>query len=249
MVYSKGTIGAAIRAKERVAEGGGFAGLSAEEALKIGNQAKHYGQPTVEHERTMRRDLYESDPSKFPDGAYWMLNQSAREQREARMRQIAAEQDKPEKPYRGLTADEALAIGMAARHFHHDASKNMESDPSSYAEGAYYLNSVADQARSLQMDKVKQLAEKEYPAIPAYKGLTEDEAKRIGEEAHRLHDECPAQALEIQFEDPATIEKKRKKRRAMQARMRARHECRAAKHSGHGLPMTRNHHAFEFEVA
>jgi len=73
--------GAATRADRRRRDHGGFAGLSAEEALKVGQAAMHVGSAAAVEVSFQK----ESEPTKFHDGVYYMTNAAAGAERAARM--------------------------------------------------------------------------------------------------------------------------------------------------------------------
>jgi len=77
---SRRLAGAAARAKQYNADNGGFQGLTAAEALAVGNAAMHTGSAAVETVSFNR----ESEPTKFSDGAYYYTNKEALKERKLR---------------------------------------------------------------------------------------------------------------------------------------------------------------------
>eukprot|EP00656_Telonema_subtile_P031751 TRINITY_DN3474_c0_g1_i2.p1 TRINITY_DN3474_c0_g1~~TRINITY_DN3474_c0_g1_i2.p1 ORF type:complete len:195 (-),score=55.29 TRINITY_DN3474_c0_g1_i2:87-671(-) len=151
-------------------------------------------------------------------------------------------QDQQEQPvhdplYPGLSEEEALKIGEQAQHFHHTNRRNEESDPSEFSEGAYYLSVEGKAARSKQESKIRALEEKEFPAAPVYPGLTEEEARSVGEQARLMSGRHPAESIDIQLDSREEIQAKRERRRALQARMMGRLQARAKKQQRGGLPL------------
>ena len=66
--------GAAVRARQHNEEGGGFQGLTEEEALAAGEAAMHTGSAAAVSISFQR----ESEPTKFSDGAYYYENEEVR---------------------------------------------------------------------------------------------------------------------------------------------------------------------------
>eukprot|EP00656_Telonema_subtile_P000958 TRINITY_DN10456_c0_g1_i1.p1 TRINITY_DN10456_c0_g1~~TRINITY_DN10456_c0_g1_i1.p1 ORF type:complete len:164 (+),score=51.52 TRINITY_DN10456_c0_g1_i1:899-1390(+) len=139
--------------------------------------------------------------------------------------------------FKGLSAEEAMAVGNRAMHYSNDGKqdghhggKNTESEPAAFPGGAHYtLDVTAQQQREAEMATIKEMEYSEYLYKERFKGLNEDDARKLGEEAQELVQAKPGEALEV-FEEVSEAQKAARaaKLERMQARMRVRAEKRAA---------------------
>lgn len=220
--------GAAARAQQRAIDGGGFQGLSAEEALRVGEAAAHVGSAAAVSMSFQK----ESDPTKFADGAYYVTNPEAREARrlrEAEIRQLEHDEYTYKEDFKGLSAEEALKVGEASRHYgkgvalHYEGTQNQESRPEAFADGAHYsTDAEAAAQRAARIEEIHELEHEEYYKED-FKGLDNSEAERIGAEAARIAAEKPAEMLSVELDDEATRKKKEKMKARMEKRLAARH--------------------------
>ena len=226
--------GAAARARQHTADGGGFQGLTAEEALRIGEAAMHVGSAAAVEVSINK----ESEPTKFHDGVYFMTNKEAGEERAKRMaeyRQLEHDEYTYKNDFKGLTAEEALKIGEASRHYGKGVkmeygAANQESDPTKFDDGAYYAtNKEAGDARAKRIEEIHQLEHDEYTYKNDFKGLTAEEAAARGAEAQRIAAEKPGESFTVTLDSEADVKKATKMKERMAKRLAAREAARKAK--------------------
>ena len=173
--------GAAERAENARLDGGGFAGLTADEALAAGKENE-------ENAARMRaRHLGESEPSVWHDGALYATDadaKAARDEREVEIRQQEMDEYLYKERFKGLSADEALQVAKENAEFvaRMKARELGESEPSVWHDGALYATDAdAKAARDEREVEIRQQEMDEYLYKERFKGLSADEALQVGQ--------------------------------------------------------------------
>jgi len=202
--------GAEARVTQRIKETGEFTGLSYEEAMAVGQRAKHYGDAVSAGRWTATYDdTYEgtanneSNPNVFSDGALFAVDAKARQARFERIAEIKKlEHDEYlyKEDFKGLSAEEALAVGEASRHYGdgksaarwtatYEGTANNESNPDNFSDGAHFaVDGKARQERLTRIAEIRQLEHDQYGYKEDFEGLSAEEALAVGEAAQHYGD-------------------------------------------------------------
>jgi len=107
---------------------------------------------------------------------------------------------------------------------------NQESEPSRFADGAYYqTNKEAGEGRAARIEEIRQLEHDEYTYKNDFKGLDAAEAARVGAEAARIAEEKPGESFTVSLDSEEDIKKAAKMKARMAKRLAAREAARGEK--------------------